>query len=409
MLKDSWKDKINGESIVDAEDINEIAHSIINLEKSGGASIELAQDVNGDSTEKAVSQKAVKDALDKVRDDVETYVDIREDAIESRVALVEKRFNALGASYDFITDTPSANPSTVPSGVLPYAFVSKFGGAFDTDETADAINDMTGIFCVDEQDYVSSEVIMNYNAEDDCFLLNTVNAVEEPWGTGFGFDEIRVATGETIHVTVEIVDGEFGSADDSLKVGFTWENNTTFTQSVTMTDKKVTSSITNTSTIPVRLNYVLIGLTTGEMAFDNSVTYTNLKLRVSIGRRKGVRYSDFPFLFCNGVLVLGINNNIKERINALGAPITAGTPDMKHYNYIDFNTMEYVINCKLDDSGNVVVVDEERLSIADICMDDYGAISVTAEGELAFSESPIEVTTGIEGCMIEIVYVVQRG
>lgn len=62
MLKDSWKDKINGESIVDAEDINEIAHSIINLEKSGGASVEVVQET-GESESAVMSQKAVTDAL----------------------------------------------------------------------------------------------------------------------------------------------------------------------------------------------------------------------------------------------------------------------------------------------------------------------------------------------------------
>lgn len=62
MLKDSWKDKINGESIVDAEDINEIAHSIINLEKSGGVSVEIVQET-GESESAVMSQKATTDAL----------------------------------------------------------------------------------------------------------------------------------------------------------------------------------------------------------------------------------------------------------------------------------------------------------------------------------------------------------
>lgn len=35
-LKDSWNDKVNGEDIVDAEDINSIARAVIDLEENGG-------------------------------------------------------------------------------------------------------------------------------------------------------------------------------------------------------------------------------------------------------------------------------------------------------------------------------------------------------------------------------------
>ena len=31
-LKDNWKDKINSESVIDAKDINDIAHAVIDLE-----------------------------------------------------------------------------------------------------------------------------------------------------------------------------------------------------------------------------------------------------------------------------------------------------------------------------------------------------------------------------------------
>lgn len=43
MIKDKWQDKINGESVVDAGDINDIAHSVIDLENK---TIYISNEIN---------------------------------------------------------------------------------------------------------------------------------------------------------------------------------------------------------------------------------------------------------------------------------------------------------------------------------------------------------------------------
>lgn len=62
-LKDRWIDKVNGEDVVDASHINEIAHAVIELEKNG-TSIEL--DTTLTEAGKAADAKAVGDAIQSV-------------------------------------------------------------------------------------------------------------------------------------------------------------------------------------------------------------------------------------------------------------------------------------------------------------------------------------------------------
>ena len=69
-LKDNWTDKLDGIDDVLASDINEIAHSAIELEKkvseieeNPSHGIELAQTLSGNEEDKAPSVKAVNDGL----------------------------------------------------------------------------------------------------------------------------------------------------------------------------------------------------------------------------------------------------------------------------------------------------------------------------------------------------------
>ena len=62
-LKDSWIDKVNGEDVVDARHINEIAHAVIELEKNG-TSIELDTTLSVEG--KAADAKAVGDAIENI-------------------------------------------------------------------------------------------------------------------------------------------------------------------------------------------------------------------------------------------------------------------------------------------------------------------------------------------------------
>lgn len=62
-LKDSWIDKVNGEDVVDASHINEIAHAVIELEKNG-TSIELDTTLSVEG--KAADAKAVGDAIENI-------------------------------------------------------------------------------------------------------------------------------------------------------------------------------------------------------------------------------------------------------------------------------------------------------------------------------------------------------
>jgi hypothetical protein len=66
-LKEKWEDKIDGESDVLAEDINDVAHAVIELEEKDVSLSDFIVQNRGDSEDKVMSQKAVMRGLDDVK------------------------------------------------------------------------------------------------------------------------------------------------------------------------------------------------------------------------------------------------------------------------------------------------------------------------------------------------------
>lgn len=79
-LKDTWRDLVNSTNGIDGDDasvdnINEIAHAVIDLEKNGNASkIEIDNEMS-DVSENAVQNKVIKSYIDDAIGDVEAALD----------------------------------------------------------------------------------------------------------------------------------------------------------------------------------------------------------------------------------------------------------------------------------------------------------------------------------------------
>lgn len=66
-LKDIWKDKVGGIDVVLADDINSIAHAVIDLE-------EIDTEMS-DTSNNAVQNKVIKNYIDESIGDIETALD----------------------------------------------------------------------------------------------------------------------------------------------------------------------------------------------------------------------------------------------------------------------------------------------------------------------------------------------
>ena len=65
-LKDTWVDRIDGVDDASAEDINEVAHAVIELEKNGGNGGSITIDTEmSDTSENAVQNKVIKAYVDE--------------------------------------------------------------------------------------------------------------------------------------------------------------------------------------------------------------------------------------------------------------------------------------------------------------------------------------------------------
>ena len=78
-LKDIWKNKVNGVDDVDAEDINEIAQAVIEIEKKGagnGGNTDIVIDNEmSDTSENAVQNKVIKNYVDNSIGNIEDSLD----------------------------------------------------------------------------------------------------------------------------------------------------------------------------------------------------------------------------------------------------------------------------------------------------------------------------------------------
>jgi hypothetical protein len=74
-LKDIWADIIDGESEIVGEDINNIAHAVIEIEKNGGNVAFSIDTQMSDTSENAVQNKVIKAYIDGKTEDFESILD----------------------------------------------------------------------------------------------------------------------------------------------------------------------------------------------------------------------------------------------------------------------------------------------------------------------------------------------
>lgn len=150
-LKDIWTDKIDGFDVVEAEHINEIAHSVMKNEEDivelKNSKIELAPTLEGNEEDKAPSVKAVNEGLaEKVdkssitqtisgneEDKAPSVKAVNEelDKLGGRIARNDKRITNIEQGIPpelFETDSSVAYTKDVPQNALPFAEISKIGG-----------------------------------------------------------------------------------------------------------------------------------------------------------------------------------------------------------------------------------------------------------------------------------------
>ena len=75
-LKETWKNKTDGVDDVLADDINDIAQAVIELEANGAGGDGIIIDTEmSDTSENAVQNKVIKAYVDGTKNDLEAYID----------------------------------------------------------------------------------------------------------------------------------------------------------------------------------------------------------------------------------------------------------------------------------------------------------------------------------------------
>lgn len=122
-LKNNWSDLVDGESFVEVEPINRIAHAVIANEENILSVQNLGESIQADNE----SQEA------RINELSEDLIRFESDAVrrDSKINENEKRITNLekGIPSDlFLTDSSIAYSKTVPQNALPYAEVKNIGG-----------------------------------------------------------------------------------------------------------------------------------------------------------------------------------------------------------------------------------------------------------------------------------------
>lgn len=75
-LKEKWKDKVDGVDDIMADDVNSIAHAVIEIEENGASSDEIVvDDIMSDVSENPVQNKVIKNYVDSTKTDLQKYLD----------------------------------------------------------------------------------------------------------------------------------------------------------------------------------------------------------------------------------------------------------------------------------------------------------------------------------------------
>lgn len=122
-LKNNWNDLVDGESFVEVEPINRIAHAVIANEENILSVQKLGESIQADNN----SQET------KINELSEDLIRFESDAVrrDSKINENEKRITNLekGIPSDlFLTDSSIAYSKNVPENALPYAEVKNIGG-----------------------------------------------------------------------------------------------------------------------------------------------------------------------------------------------------------------------------------------------------------------------------------------
>jgi hypothetical protein len=75
-LKENWKDKVDGVDDIMADDVNSIAHAVIEIEENGASGDEIVvDDIMSDVSENPVQNKVIKNYVDSTKTDLQKYLD----------------------------------------------------------------------------------------------------------------------------------------------------------------------------------------------------------------------------------------------------------------------------------------------------------------------------------------------
>jgi hypothetical protein len=75
-LNEKWKDKVDGVDGIMADDVNSIAHAVIEIEKNGASGDEIVvDDIMSDVSKNPVQNKVIKNYVDSTKTDLQKYLD----------------------------------------------------------------------------------------------------------------------------------------------------------------------------------------------------------------------------------------------------------------------------------------------------------------------------------------------
>lgn len=122
-LKNNWKDLVDGESFVEVDPINRMAHAIIANEENILSVQKSSESIQADNKSQEAKINELSKGLTRFENDA-VRLDSKINENEKRITNLEK-----GIPSDlFLTDSSIAYSKNVPQNALPYAEVKNIGG-----------------------------------------------------------------------------------------------------------------------------------------------------------------------------------------------------------------------------------------------------------------------------------------
>lgn len=326
-LKNNWKDLVDGESFVEVEPINRMAHAIIANEESILSVQKLSESIQAENKSQEAEINELSKDLTRFEGDA-VRLDSKINENKKRITNLEK-----GIPSDlFLTDSSIAYSKDVPQNALPYAEVRKIGGMTYKDggmlRSAPVTEvESVGVNLFDPAPIGTKTFIgLTYTTEDGCVKIN---------GTKVNGANVHIMTAPnmtlpagTYTVSVRMVSGTVSGIEANGGVFF-GINQSTYGQRTTPGVSKVgdvgvrtftLSEPTIVSSFDIAPDYASAGA-----VFDNAVFACQFERANTVGNFKPYTHNTLP---------------IPESVQALDG-YGWGIND-EVYNYIDFETKQFV-------------------------------------------------------------------